>query len=1147
MPRIFDNKQSNLLDALKDNLKVASKADICVGYFRLRGWEQLMNEVDQFAGGDGACCRLLIGMERPPEEIMRGLQSALKTPEGIDGKFLREQKQKAVRHFKEQIEFGLPTARAQSTFRRLAKQLREKKLFAKLFLRYPMHAKLYLIDRPDQITPKVGYLGSSNLTLSGLSQQGELNIDVVDQDAVAKLQEWFDDKWQDTHSLDISDELANLLESSWAGEEVQAIENLPYLIYLKIAYHLSEDARLGETEFKLPDNLKDVLLDFQKAAVQLSARQLYKHGGVLLGDVVGLGKTLMATALARVFQEADNSRTLIICPPKIAPLWRWHMDQYELNGHILSLGKVSSLGDLPRYKTLIIDESHNLRNRGSKRYQDIKEYIDLAEPRVILLTATPFNKQFEDISSQIRLFVDEDTPLPVKPERLLQSWASQGKSEADFIGKHDISPRSIRAFEESEFPEDWRDLMRLFMVRRTRSFIIRNYATLDDQQNRYYVMLNGRRNYFPRRQPKTIRFDLNEGDPNDQYARLYSEKVAQIIENLALPRYGLSLYLKPDALQLTSSPSEEEQLKKLNKAGKRLIGFCRTNLFKRLESSGSSFLQSINRHILRNLVFVHALETGQPLPIGTQEATIQDTTLNDADLEVFQTEEDTYADMQEDEVAVLELEDAQAALNRAYTNYRQQAKLVYDQYRNNYERRFKWLDTKFFIEDLKESLMRDAQELIRLMEEAGDWIPDKDEKLNKLHNLIEKQHGTDKLLIFTQFADTAGYLLEQLRARGVHNLEAATSGSGNPTVLTKRFSPNSNGGLPENESALRVLIATDVLSEGQNLQDAHIVVNYDLPWAIIRLIQRVGRVDRIGQNSDTIFVYSFMPAEGVEKIIRLRQRLSERLSTNQEVVGSDESLMGEPIANDKLLELFTENAKALEEDGTDIDIDLTSLALQVWNSATEDAREQAKNLPAVVYGTRAQPHAPDNPNGVISYIRLQRSNEQSDLLVRVDKEGNLTAQSLSSLFLSVACEPSTRNINPPIENHFELVKKTVEWALQESPMTGRLGMKRAIRRRVYERLKGYIDQQRHMRPLDLLSQERLEEAERLMEEILRSPLKEKARDILSTHLKSGVTDIDLIQILMNLREEERLCQEYQSDENVEPHIVCSLGLKEVVL
>ena len=213
-------------------------------------------------------------------------------------------------------------------------------------------------------------LGSSNLTFAGLSQQGELNIDVVDQDACQKLAQWFEERWEDRWCIDISKELLTIIEESWAREE--AIP--PYHIYLKMAYHLSQEARTGVSEFHLPRDFGNKLFDFQVAAVQIAAHHLNKRGGVLIGDVVGLGKTLMATAVARIFEDAPyDLETLIICPKNLVPMWEDYRSQYRMRARVLSLSQVTQrLPDLHRYRLVLIDESHILRNREGKRYRAIQ-------------------------------------------------------------------------------------------------------------------------------------------------------------------------------------------------------------------------------------------------------------------------------------------------------------------------------------------------------------------------------------------------------------------------------------------------------------------------------------------------------------------------------------------------------------------------------------------------------------------------------------------------------------------------------------------------------------------------------------------------------------------------------------------------------
>ena len=280
---------------------------------------------------------------------------------------------------------------------------------------------------------------------------------------------------------------------------------------------------------------------------------------------------------------------------------------------------MSGLSELRRYKIVLIDESHNLRNREGKRYRAIHEYIHENDSRCILLSATPYNKNYVDLSNQLRLFVPDDKDLGVRPERKVKEL-----TEVEFIRRHQCAVRSLAAFEKSDYADDWRELMRLYMVRRTRTFIQENYAETDPTSGRKFLKLeDGSPSFFPKRLPKTVPFEIREKDSADQYARLYSDDVVSAINRLNLPRYGLGNYIAASPHEAPTQV-EAKQIQDLSRAGKRLMGFCRINLFKRLESSGLAFQQSIERHILRNFVFLHAIEEKLPLPIGRQDAALLD-------------------------------------------------------------------------------------------------------------------------------------------------------------------------------------------------------------------------------------------------------------------------------------------------------------------------------------------------------------------------------------------------------------------------------------------------------------------------------------------------------------------------------------------
>jgi SNF2 family DNA or RNA helicase len=1104
MPRIFDNIQSDLLPAITELLPESSRFDACVGYFNLRGWRALSTQIDEWAESerDYPHVRILVGMQGRPEEDVRTMFGRLTEAEKVDNATADRLRTEVAKELREQLSFGIPSQSDEVSLRALSRQLREGRLEVRVFLRHKLHAKLYLCHRDDPASPIIGFVGSSNLTFSGLKHQGELNVDVVEQDAALKLAGWFTDRWTDKFAIDVSDELADIIDESWAAETPRD----PYLVYLKMAYHLSQEARAGLTEFTVPPEFADDILDFQEKALGIAARHLDRRGGVIIGDVVGLGKTMVGSALAKVYQEDFGSDTLILCPPNLQEMWQGYVDRFRLLAKVVPLSMASTvLPELRRYRVVLIDESHNLRNREGKTYAVVRDYIEANGAKCILLSATPYNMAFEDLSSQLRLFIGEEQDLGIRPEKLLAEIG-----EAEFLKKADGRPTSIRAFEASRHADDWRDLMRLYMVRRTKTFIRQHYADTDEQGRQFLTFRNGELSYFPDRvaikvQPKILSDD-------DQYALLFSDGVVDEINSLLLPRYGMAKYISGDE---NLSAAEDAIVEGLSRAGTRLVGFTRTGLFKRLESSGAVFLKSVERHIVRNLMFLHAIENGLEVPVGPQPANL------------FQgddkaPEELLDSDIEAGDVAASELS-LEALMEEAASRYNALAEANSSQVR--------WLRSDLLSGQFAKDLMVDSQSLLDLLNRFGAWDQAGDVKVNELVRILSDEHPNEKVVVFTEYADTAAYLGDALLKRGVTEFEVVTGANKKPTSAVCRFSPNSNKilGKPDGPE-LRVLVATDVLSEGQNLQDAAIVVSYDLPWAIIRLVQRAGRVDRIGQRAAEVRIYSFMPADGLESILSLRARLKQRLLENDEVVGSDEHFFDKDEEKQILEGVYDESSKLFDDDAKDVD--LASFAYQIFTDAVaQDPSLEAvvANLPDVVYATKAL-KAGNGPGGVLVFTSTASG---VDHLIRLDESSKIVSESPLAILQAAACGPSTEGLEH-LDDHHKLVRAGVERAAEIGPVTPE-GALSGVRKRIYLRLRAWSEEARNT----LMYPPELEPA---LGAIYGHPLREHAKDVIVRNIKAGKEDADLAAICVQLHKEGNLVWVSGDMSDDELRIVCSMGL-----
>lgn len=1128
MARIYDNIELKFETGLRDIITTQGvvRTDFCVGYFNLRGWNRIVDEIDHLEGDyvdeeEGRkfrVCRLLVGMQRPDEDLIRSLyahEDALP-----DDRYITQCKKKIAVQFRRQLQLGLPSKQDEWTLRRLVTQMKGGKVCVKLYLREPLHAKLYLAYRPeDHMHPIEAIMGSSNLTFPGLTKQGELNAEFGDSDNARKLSDWFNARWDDRRCIDITADLIEAIENSWAGE--QNIK--PYYIYLKTAYYLSQEARAGINEYVLDPVFKKALFPFQENAVKIAAKHLLndKIKGAMIGDVVGLGKTITACAIAKIFEDHMSGSTLIICPANLQKMWQGYIDKYDLKAVVISNAQPIDIETQRYYRLVIIDESHNLRNPQGARYQNIKKFIESQDNSVLLLTATPYNKDYRDMSAQLKLFVSEDQDLGIRPEVEIQAEGGDNQ----FKHNHsDVFMRSIRAFELSDHVEDWNELMKLFLVRRTRTFIKGNYAKTDDENGRKYLQFqDGTKSYFPERIPKAVKYQT---EPGDQFNRLYSDQMLSYLSELELPRYGLSQYVKEGTAK--AAPKYDRQLlDNLSRAGRRMMGFCRSTFFKRIDSSGLAFLLTVYRHILRNCVFIYAIDNKLALPVGDENQMPEDY-LDDVDLnDIFGGEGHLEPVVTGDSVLKIPT-DMDFYMRKAQDYYQ----LISS--KNNVA----WIDSRYFKRTLKQQLNNDCQVLVQMIQYYGAWDPSADKKLNELEKLVTVTHSTDKVLVFTQYSDTAKYIYSQLQRRGIGQLDIATGDSSDPTAIAERFSPVSNGKADVPEAGqTRVLVATDVLSEGQNLQDAHVIVNFDLPWAIIRLIQRAGRVDRIGQHADKIFCYSFFPADGVEKIINLRGRLNQRINEAANVVGSDELFFEGNQQN--LKDLYNEKSGALDDE-EDSDVDLASQAYEIWNQAIKanpKLKDIIPRLDDMVYSTKATNDR--FRDGVITYVRTHSG---FDLLSWYNSKGEIISQSQKRILKAMECslnEPAAE----PLANHHDLVAQAVKNIKTNSNtnLSGMLGNRFSTRYRMVTLLEDY-----YKRPSGLFfGEEDKQLLKEAINDIYNYPFLDTVKTMLGRMLRTkNMSTDDIVTYVLELYKNNELVHKENEEEASQEHrIICSMGLK----
>ena len=811
----------------------------------------------------------------------------------------------------------------------------------------------------------------------------------------------FEQIWNDKTKLqDVTDIVLENISTAYN-------ENAPEFIYFMTLYHVFSEFLEDISDDELPNEatgfkqskIWNMLYDFQKDAVLAIINKLERYNGCILADSVGLGKTFTALAVVKYYENRNKS-VLVLCPKKLAENWNTYKDNYvnnpiaadRLNYDVLfhtdlsrSHGYSNGL-DLDRlnwgnYDLVVIDESHNFRNgAGTHANTTENRYVKLMDKvirsgvktKVLMLSATPVNNRFVDLKNQLAIAYEGDSELindKLGTSKTIEEIFRQAQRAFNTWSKLGPEDRTTDALLRT-LDFDFFELLDSVTIARSRKHIEKYYDTAEIGK-------------FPeRKKPISLRPRLTDLDSAINYNEIYEQLI-----HLSLCIYTPSNYIFPSKMQkyidLTHNKGDNLTQTGREEGIRRLMSI---NLLKRLESSVNSFqltLQRIKGLIDDTIKAIDRFEKYGNADIDMYEASDNDFDIDDGNTDYFTVGKKVKIDL---------------------------ADMDYKTWRTE--------------------LLEDAETLELLTLMVADITPEHDSKLQELLKILSEKienpinPGNKKVLIFSAFSDTAEYLYEHVSAfvKNKHGLDTAViTGSidGKTTIkgfkatlnnVLTCFSPISKGRdvlMPGSNTEIDILIATDCISEGQNLQDCDYLVNFDIHWNPVRIIQRFGRVDRIGSKNAYIQLVNFWPDMDLDEYINLKSRVETRMKISVMTSTGDDDLINPEEKGD--LEYRKQQLKRLQEEVVDIEdmstgISIMDLGLNEFRldlleyvKTHPDLEKKPKGLHAVVPATE------ELPEGVIFVLKNINNSVNIDnqnrihpfYMVYIDMDGELICDYLN--------------------------------------------------------------------------------------------------------------------------------------------------------
>ncbi len=900
-----------------------ARLDVATAYFNVGGYSLIADSLDHVTGA-----RLLLGAEpTPPENRRRALRHESAHPQRAARTRLRQALDTHEQNLViERDHLGF-TLEVDTVTRRLVEWLRSGKVQVRRLEGQFLHGKAFLVcDRSHGVVA-----GSSNFTYAGLATNLELNLGNYSPHVVGKVGDWFDELWEQAVDYDLASLFVTRFEP-----------HVPQLVYLRMLWEFYGEELEEEAAYEGVPQIH--LTTFQSDGLWRARRILDERNGVLIADEVGLGKTFLAGELIQEAALGRRQRVLVITPATLRDgPWRAFISEHLLPVELVSYEEMMADGRLnpehsqpPRlkagindYAMVVIDEAHNLRNPGTQRAQALRRLLEGSPPKkLVMLTATPVNNSLWDLYHLLGYFLRNDAVF----------------ADAGIRSLHDHFKKAMALNPDDLTPEHLFDVLDAVSVRRTRSFVKRFYP--NDT-----IRVGGKEQVidFPTPRVRKVNYQLDEVMPGffDRFARaLDSEAGTSDPQALSLARY---------------SPSQYRLDHDVDSYEVQLAGLLRSGLLKRFESSPFAFAETCTRMAASHDAFLQVLDNGR---VATGDA-LADWISTDSD-DMDEEQLDTYLD------GIVGVTDDAARYDvaRLGEHVRRDRDLLVS-----------------FASEARAVTRSDDPNLAVLIDELADIAAEAAAEGIGPEDVRDRR----KVLIFSYYADTVDWVFEHLEDatqtderlasyRGRIASLSGASGTGSKESVLWGFAPRTTDA-PEgfDDDLYDIVVTTDVLAEGVNLQQARHIINYDLPWNPMRLVQRHGRIDRIGSLHREVFLRCVFPDDRLDDLLGLEKQLHLKIAQAAASIGVGEVLPDQAArveinfaeTREEIERIRNEEAIIFEQGGTDRGVLSGEEFRQELRQALEDGNlaSQIKSLPWGS-GSGMAVAAPDGRPGYVFCARV---------------------------------------------------------------------------------------------------------------------------------------------------------------------------------